>query len=83
MEQISLEIASKHTKYRKVTGSSQHGCTKGKSCLTNLIATRNTMTSSVHEERVINMIYLDFPEHFNTVSCNILIYKLMKYGLDK
>ncbi|KAK4815006.1 hypothetical protein QYF61_010170 [Mycteria americana] len=73
------KIVSKHTKYRKVTGSSQHGFTKGKSFLSDPIAIHDTMTSLVHEERVINTVYLYFPKGFDTVS-HILIYKLMKLG---
>lgn len=36
MEQVILDVLSKHVE-EKVTRSSQHGLTKGKSCLTNLI----------------------------------------------
>ena len=35
-EQSFLEAISKHVKDKKMTGSSQYGFTKGKSCLTNL-----------------------------------------------
>lgn len=52
MEQRALEAVSKHAKCRKVTGSSQHGFTKGKSFLSDLIVTHDTMTSSVHQNRV-------------------------------
>lgn len=69
-------------KYRNMTGSSQHGFTKGKSLLINLIVTHDTMTRSEHEEGVINTVYLDFPMGFHSMSHNIFIYKLMKYVLD-
>jgi len=36
MEQLILEIISRHMKDKKVNGSSQHGFTKGKSLLINL-----------------------------------------------
>jgi len=38
MEQLILEVSIKQVEEKKVIRSSQHGFTKGKSCLTNLIA---------------------------------------------
>jgi len=38
MEQLILEVANKQVEEKKVIRSSQHGFTKGKSCLTTLIA---------------------------------------------
>ena len=47
MEKILLEIISKHTKNKKVTGSSQHGLKKGKLCSTSLIVFYNEITVSM------------------------------------
>lgn len=51
VDQIFLEAISKHTKDRKVIGSSQHGFAKGKSCLVKLIDFNNKMTSSKDKGR--------------------------------
>ncbi|GAB0180142.1 mitochondrial enolase superfamily member 1 [Grus japonensis] len=72
-----------HVEEKKVFGSSQHGFTKGKSCLTNLIAFCDGMTSWVDEGRAVDGVYLDFSKAFDTISHNILIGKLRKCGLDE
>lgn len=66
-----------------VTGISQHGFMKGKLCLTNVIAFCDKMTDLMHEGRVVGIFYLSFSNLFDTVLYNILIHKLMKYGLGK
>ena len=83
IKQIILEIISKHIKDKKVIESIQCGFMKGKSCLTDLMATYNKVTSSMGEGRTVDFVYLEFSKAFGTVSCNILTDKLMKYGLDK
>lgn len=43
-----------------------------------LIAFCDEMTSSVNEQRAADTVYLDFCKAFDSVSCNILIKKLME-----
>ncbi|GAB0181456.1 mitochondrial enolase superfamily member 1 [Grus japonensis] len=83
MEQLILGVINKHVEEEKVIGSGQHGCTKGKSRLTNLIAFCDGMTSWVDEGRAVDVVYLDFSKAFDTVSHNILVSKLRKHGLDE
>jgi len=83
MEQLILEVILKQVEEKKVIRSSQHGFTKGKLCLTNLIAFYDGMTGWVDEGRAVDVVYLDFSKAFNTVSHNILLGKLRKCGLDE
>ncbi|RMC03229.1 hypothetical protein DUI87_20423 [Hirundo rustica rustica] len=67
-----------HMDDRNVIRSSQHEFTKGKSCLTNLIAFYNEMTVWMNEWRAVDIACLDFRKSFGAVSHNVLIGKLSK-----
>ncbi|KAK4830517.1 hypothetical protein QYF61_011459 [Mycteria americana] len=82
MKQLILKTISRHMNNKKVIRSSQHGFTKGKSCLTNLDLYDET-TCLVNKGRARHIVCLDFSKTFNTVSHTILIKMLMKHGLDE
>ena len=78
----ALDTLSKQLEEKKAIGRSQHGSTKGKSCLTNLIAFYEEVTRWIDDGKAVDVVYLDFSRAFDTVSHGILAAKLRKCGLD-
>lgn len=72
MEQILLEVILEHVNGREVIRDSQHGFTKGKLCLTKIVASYNGVT------RAMDVICLSFCR----ARCYLLASNLERYGFD-
>ncbi|KAJ7427523.1 hypothetical protein WISP_06092 [Willisornis vidua] len=83
MDQMLLETMLRQMENKKMIDNSQHGFTKGKPYLTNLVAFYDRSTTfGWDKERATDVIYLDLCKEFNTVLHDIRVFKLKRHGLD-
>lgn len=79
-DSIVAEVISEHV-YSEIA-SSQHGYTKNRSTLSNLITISNFISESLNSSIQTDVIYLDFAKAFDQVHHSLLLNKLWNVGLQ-
>ena len=81
METIVRNHIVKHLLDNELISPSQHGFTKGRLCLTNLLEVLEEWTEILDGGDCLDVIYLDLKKAFDTVPHRRLIAKLKAYGI--
>ncbi|XP_065645292.1 uncharacterized protein LOC136075783 [Hydra vulgaris] len=81
-ESILHEKIMLHCNLNGLISIAQHGFVQRKSCLTNLLETRDFLTEAAHKKYPVDMIYTDFAKAFDKVPHIRLLSKLKAYGIS-
>ena len=82
LESILRENIVNHLNTHTLLLQSQHGFTKGKSCLTNLLLFLEDITKEIDEGKPLDLIYLDFAKAFDKVPHQRLLHKIKSHGIS-
>ena len=81
LERVIKESTVSFLDRYKLILKTQHGFTKNRSCLTNLLEYLNYVTEKIDQGMPLDVLYLDFAKAFDKVSHYRLLYKLWKVGI--
>jgi len=81
LEKIVKKYMENFLESIKYIYTSQHGFTKGRSCMTNLLICHNSIVSMLNDGSSIDIIYLDFQKAFDKVPHGRLMWKVRKAGI--
>ncbi|KAJ7407694.1 rna-directed dna polymerase from mobile element jockey-like [Willisornis vidua] len=82
MEQFILSGITEHVQEDQGIRPRRHGFTKVRSCIGNLISFYDMVACSLHEGKIVSVVYLEFSKEFDITSPSILLEKLAAQGLD-
>src|SRR6218665_2486396 len=83
MERIVKDNVVEHLNRYNVIKGSQHGFTRRRSCLTNLLEFFEEVYEMIDEGKPVDVIYLDFAKAFDKVPHKSLARKLQACGIRR
>lgn len=82
LESIIKDSIVLHLSEFKLINKSQHGFTRNRSCLTNLLEYLTSVCDSVDKGMPVDVIYLDFQKAFDKVPHKRLMLKVCAHGIQ-
>src|SRR5579872_4976179 len=80
-ESITKDSLVAHLNRHKLIRNSQHGFTRNRSCLINILSFMESVTLNVDEGNPVDIVYLDFAKAFDKVPYERLFRKLQAHGV--
>ena len=81
LESIIKDNLVEHLDRHRLIRNSQHGFTKSKSCLTNILSFMESVTLNVDKGNPVDIVYLDFAKAFDKMPHEGLLNKLKAHGV--
>ena len=81
LESIMKDSICEHLEANNLIRPSQHGFTKGRSCVTNLLEFLEKVTTAVDGGSAYDVVYLDFSKAFDKVPRERLLKKVHAHGI--
>jgi hypothetical protein len=82
MERIIRDKMVEYLEKNELLSAHQHGFTRKRSCLTNLLETFEEWTQALDAGYGVDVVYLDYRKAFDTVPTKRLMEKVRQFGFD-